>query len=149
MKNDQPPVKTEASGGQHINIIVIILVEEFKEMLHFIIINWFNHSGVQIWNRFRGRFKWIVLRMNLNITIINGTMIKSTHDNRKHRTRFERRCMVFEVNCYKLAIPLSWFISWFITMKGVELFNIYSKTWWEEVRSTDDAGIRIVSNSST
>ena len=34
-------------------------------------------------------------------------------------------------------------------MKGVELVHLYSKTWWEEVRSTDNADISLVSNSST
>ena len=34
-------------------------------------------------------------------------------------------------------------------MKGVQLVHISSKTFWEEVRSTDDTGISLVSNTST
>ena len=34
-------------------------------------------------------------------------------------------------------------------MKGVELVHISSKTWWEEVGDTDNAGISLVSNYST
>ena len=34
-------------------------------------------------------------------------------------------------------------------MKGVEIVHIYSKTWWEEFRVTDNEGIRIVSNYPT
>ena len=45
-------------------------------MVHFIIINWFYWIGVWIWNRFRVRLNWKLWRVNLNITIINGMMIK-------------------------------------------------------------------------
>ena len=64
------------------NIIILLPVEELQEMLHFIIIHLFNWSGVWIWNRFivRVRFFWKFLRVNLNITIINGMIIKSPHD---------------------------------------------------------------------
>ena len=41
-----------------------------------------------------------------------------------------------------------WFICLF-AMKCVELIHIYSKTWWEEFRATDDSGISLVSNPST
>ena len=34
-------------------------------------------------------------------------------------------------------------------MKSVELIHISSKTWWEEFRATNDAGISLVSNPST
>ena len=56
--------------------------------------------------------------------------------------------MGFEVNFWRLDITLYWCISWFITIKDVELVQISSKTWWEEVRATDDAGIILVSNPS-
>ena len=49
-------------------------------MVHFIIINGFYHSDVWIWNILRVIFKWNILRVNLNITIINGIMIKYLHD---------------------------------------------------------------------
>ena len=45
-------------------------------MVHFIIIDLFDRSGVWIWYRFRVIFNWKLLRVNLNITIINGMMIK-------------------------------------------------------------------------
>ena len=44
-------------------------------MVHFIIIKWFDQSGLWIWNRLIVRFKWKLWRANLNITIINGMMI--------------------------------------------------------------------------
>ena len=56
--------------------IIMFWVEEFQEMVHFIIINWFDQSGVGIWNRFRVTLIWKIWRVNLNITIINGMMIK-------------------------------------------------------------------------
>ena len=118
-------------------------------MVYLIIINWFYRSFICIYNRSIVRFNWKIWRVNLNITIINGTIIKSTHDSWNHRTGFGRRITVFEVSCWRLAVPLSWWISWFLTMKGVELINIYSKTWLEESRATDDSGISLVYNSST
>ena len=87
--------------------------------------------------------------MNLNITIMNENMIKSTHDRWNHRNGFGRRGPVFEVSCWRLAVPFSWCTSWFIATKGISLIHIYSKTWWEEVRSTDNTGIILVSNYST
>ena len=51
--------------------------------------------------------------------------------------------------CWMLVVALFWWLSWFITMKGVELVQIYSNNWWEEVRTTDDAGISLVCNSLT
>ena len=59
---------------------------------------------------------------------------------------FGRRGPIFEVSCWRLAIPLSWWISSFFTMKGVELIHLYYKTWWDAFRSTDDAGISLISN---
>ena len=76
-------------------------------------------------------------------------MIKSTHDSQNHRTIFGRRSPGFELNLWRLAVTLSWWISWFITMKEVELVNIYYKTWWEEVRDKDDSGISLMYNYST
>ena len=50
---------------------------------------------------------------------------------------------------WRLDVTLSWWISWFITMKGVEMIHIFSKTWWEGLWATDDAGISLVFNTST
>ena len=44
-------------------------------MVHLIIFNWFNWSGVWIWNWFRIKFNWKLWRVNLNITIIIGMTI--------------------------------------------------------------------------
>ena len=106
-------------------------------------------SDLRIWNRVRGGFKFILWRVNLNIKIINYMMIKSPHGRWNHSTSFGRRVTVFEVNFWMLDVPLYWCISWFVTMKGVELVQISSNTWWEEVRTTDYASISLVSNSST
>ena len=57
--------------------------------------------------------------------------------------------MLFEVNFWRLAITLSWWISCFITTKGIKLFSLSYQTLWEEVRTTDDVGINLVSNYST
>ena len=73
-------------------------------------------------------------------------MIKSPCDSKNHRTGFGRRGPGFEVNYWRLAITLSWWINWFITTKGIGLVHIYSKNCREEVRATDDAGISLVSN---
>ena len=118
-------------------------------MVYLIILNWFDWSGVRIWNRFIVIFKWKLWRVNLNITIINGIMIKSPHDSWNNMTGLRRRVTRFEANFRSLAFPLSWYFSWFITMKDVELVHLSSGTWWDKVRATDDAGIRLVSNSST
>ena len=118
-------------------------------MVHFITINWFNWSGFCICNKFRVKLNWKLWMVNLNITIINGTMIKSTHDNWNHRAGDGRRGYEFEVIFWRLNVQLYWWFIWFFIMKGVELIHLYHKTWWEEVRSTDDSGIRLVSNPST
>ena len=118
-------------------------------MLLFIIINWFGGSGIWIWNRFRVIFKWKILRVKLNITIINGKMINSPHDSWNHRNDFWRRVHRFKVSYWRLDIPISWWISRFITKKGVELVHFSSKAWWEEVRSTDDSGISLLFSPST
>ena len=106
----------------------------------------YREIGVWIWNRFRGRSKWIPWRVNFNITIINGVMIKFTHNNRNHRTGFGRRLLVFEVNCWSVAVPLYWWISLIVTIKGDKMVHLYSKTSWEEIRAMDDEGISLVSN---
>ena len=87
--------------------------------------------------------------MNLKITIINCTMINFTQDIWNHMTGFGRSVQVFEVIWWKLAVPLSWWISCLIDMKGIELVHMYLKTWWEEVRATYDAGISLVYNFPT
>ena len=112
-------------------------------------INWFEWSGILIWYRVRGRLQWIFLRVNLNITIIKGMMIKSPHDRQNNRTGFGRRCIRFEVNWWRLAVTISWWLSWFIATNCVELVHISHKTGWEEVRDTDYTGISLVYNSST
>ena len=106
-------------------------------------------SDLRIWNRVRVGFKFILWRVNLNIKIINYMMIKSPHDRWNHSTSFGRRATVFEVNFWMLYVPLYWCISWFVTMKGVELVQISSNTCWEEIRTTDYASTSLVSNSST
>ena len=102
-----------------------------------------------IWNKLRFIFKWKLWRLNLNITIINVMMIKSPHDIWNQRTFFGRRGPVFEVRWWRLAVKLSWWISWFTTIKGIKLVHISSKTWREEVRAVDNSGIILLSNSST
>ena len=118
-------------------------------MVQFIIINWFDRIGVCIWNIFRVRLKWKLQRVNLNITNINYTMIKSPHYSWNHSTGFGRRTTGSEVICWRLDVPLSWWFSCFFTMKGVELVHIYSNIWWDEFRARGDACISLVSNSST
>ena len=113
-----------------LNIIIMFWVEELQEMVHFIIINWFDCSDVCIRNRFRVIFNWKLWRVNLNITIINGAMIKSPHGSWNHRAGFGRRGPGFEVIFWRLAVPLSWSFICFFTMKGVELIHLYSNTLW-------------------
>ena len=117
-------------------------------MIHFIIINLFYWSGVWILNISRVRFNWKFWRVNLNITIINGMMIKSSHDSWNNRAGFGRGGPIFEVKWWKLAVTLSWYLSWLFTSKGVEWINISSKTWWEEFRAMNDSGISLLSNPS-
>ena len=124
-------------------------MEEFQELVHFIIIYWSDCSGILIWNRVRGIFKSIFWKVNHNITIINDMMIKSPRDIRNHRTGFRRGGPAFEVSFPRLAGPLSWWLSCFIYMKGVELVHIYYNNWWEEDKATNNVGINLVSNSST
>ena len=118
-------------------------------MIHFIIINWFNRGCVYIWKWFRVKFKWKIWSVNFHITIINGMIIKSPHDSLNHRDGVVRIVPGFEVSCCRLVAPLSWWFIWFMSMKAVELINIYYNTWWEEFFTTYDVGISFVSNSST
>ena len=76
-------------------------------------------------------------------------MIKSTHDILNHRTGFGGRYPGFEVIWQRLAVSLSWWISWFFNTKGVALIHIYYNNWWEEFKATDDAGISLVYDPST
>ena len=130
------------------NIIIMLWLKEFQEMIYFIIIHWFYWSGVHIWNIFISILKWILLRVNLNIIITNIMMIKYPYNIRNHRTGFGRRDPWFEGDLWRFAVPLSWRTIWFITMKVIELVHLSSKTWWELVRATDDSGISLVSNYS-
>ena len=61
-------------------------------MTHFIMINWFNQIGVWIWNWLRVKLNWKIWSVNINITIINGTMIKSPHKRWNWRDGFGWRC---------------------------------------------------------
>ena len=124
-------------------------MEEYQEMINLIIINLFNWRGVWIWNWFRIRHNWKLWSGNVNITIIYGMMIKSLHDIWNHRVGSGMRVTGFEVICWRLAVPFSWWFFWFVTMKCIELIHIYSNTWWEEFWTTDDACIRFVYNYST
>ena len=127
-------------------IFIMFWMEEFQEMIHFIIINWFNWSAVWIWNLLIVKFNWKVWSVIFNIIIISGMMIKSPHDSWNHRDSVRRRGHGFELSFWRLADPLSWWFIWFINMKGVELIHLSSKTWWEEFWTTYDASIRLVSN---
>ena len=75
-------------------------------------------------------------------------MINSIRDS-QNRRNIGRRCMIFEVNCGRLAAPLYWWFRWLITMNSVENVHISSNTVWKEVIATNDTGISLVSNSST
>ena len=127
------------------NISIVFWVKYFQEMVNFIIVDWFDRSGVWIWNIFRVIFNWEAWRVNLNIIIINWMMIKSPCDSWNHSTGLGGR----GTGCWRLDLPLSWWLIWFFAMKGFELINISSETWWEELRATDDVGINLVLNPST
>ena len=118
-------------------------------MVHLITINRFNRSGVWICNRHIVRFKWKLWRVNLNINIINVIIIESPHDSWKHRNVFGRRGPGFRVRYWRFNVTLSWWLIWFITMKGVGFIHISSNNRWEEFRSTHDSWIVLVSNTST
>ena len=124
-------------------------MEGLEKLVNFIIINWFDCSGIRIWNRVKCRFHWIIWRVNFNTTIINGMIIKSTHGRPNHRTCYRRICLIFEVKWWISDVPLFWWLIWFTTTKCVGLVHISSNTGWEEVRSTDDTCISLVSNYYT
>ena len=111
-------------------IIIMFWVKEFQKMFHFIITNWLYWIAVWMWNWFRVGFNSKLWRVNLNITTLNGMFIKSPHDSWNHRTIFCRRVPGFEVRFWRLSVPLSWWLIWSFTMKGVELIHLYSKTCW-------------------
>ena len=50
-------------------IFIVFWMEEFQEMIHFIIINWFNRSGVWIWNWFIVRLNWKIWSVDLTSPI--------------------------------------------------------------------------------
>ena len=118
-------------------------------MNHIIIINWFNWSGILIWNWVIGRLNWNVWNGNFIITIIYVMMIKFTHDSWNNRVGSGRRRPEFEVSCRRLAVPLSSCFFCFVTMECIEPIHLSPKTWWEELWTTDGACIRFVYNSST
>ena len=108
MKN-RPLVKTEAYGGQHPKYHHHALSGIFQELVHFIIINWFYWSGIQIWNIVWARLKWILWRINLYITIIKNMMIRYTHDSQKKQDCYwEGRSWnlieLLEIGCSNLMV---------------------------------------------
>ena len=143
------PVKSESSVGQHPEYhyhVLSRIIPGYGTFNHRLLI-W--SENVWIWNRSRVRFNYKLWRVNLNFTIINGMMIKYLHYSWNHKTVFGRRGAIFEVIWCRLAVPLSWWISWSVATKGVEFIHLYYKTWWEEFRAKDDSGISLVSNPST
>ena len=118
-------------------------------MIHIIIVNWFNHIGVWIWNWFGVKLNWKLWSGNFDINIIYGMIIKSPHDSWDHRVGFGRIGPGFEVSCRMLSVPLSRWFFWFVTIECIEMIHLSPKTFWEEFWTTDDACIRFVSNSST
>ena len=79
---DQPLVNPEEYGGQHPKYKSCYEWNIWR-FFHFVIISWFNWSGILIWKIFWGILKWIIWRINLYITIINETIINYTHDSKK------------------------------------------------------------------
>ena len=73
------------------NITITLWMKEFKEIVHFIIIHWFDWSVIWVWNRVRGGFQCIIWSVSLYITIINGIVIHSPHDIRNNSTCLSRR----------------------------------------------------------
>ena len=66
-------------------------------------------------------------------------------DIQNYRTGIGNRGEVLEVNCWMLDVPLSLWSSWFITMNFIEFIHIYPKTGWEEVSTTNDTLLSLVS----
>ena len=110
-------------------IIIMLWMEKFQDMVHFIIIHLFDRSGVWIWNWCRFTFNWKPWMVNYNITIINGMMIKCPHDSWNYRTVLGRRGPGFKVIFWRLYVTLSWWLVWLFTMKGIELIHLSSKNW--------------------
>ena len=76
-------------------------------------------------------------------------MIKAHRDRQNHSTGSGRRGTVFELNCCRLTVTRSWWLSCFIIMKGIGLVHISTKAWWEEVIATYGAGVSLVYNYFT
>ena len=72
--------------------------------------------------------------------------IESPHDRQKHRTGLVRRGEGFVVDFWRLAVTFYWGLGWFVTMNRIEFINLYPKTGWEEVRTTNYSRVRLVSN---
>ena len=85
-------------------------------MIHLIIINLFNWSGVWIWNWVIVWINWNVWSGNFNTTIIYGMMIKFTHYIWNNRVGSGRRGPGFEVSCRRLSVLFYWRFFWFVTM---------------------------------
>ena len=127
----------------YINIQKIIIMLRVKnqgagKFHHHSLFNW---SVIWVWNR--------IWSINFNITIIKGTVIESTHDSLNHRTGIGKRGAGFEFNWWRLYVPISWCLRWFITIECIELVNIFPKTGWKEVTITNDARVSLISNYST
>ena len=130
-------------------ILVMFWVEVLQDMVHFVIVNWFNQSYIHIWNRFIGKFNCKLLRVDLNITIINCVMIKSLHYIWNHRAGVGRRYTGFEGSCWGFSLSHTLGFMWVLAMNYIELVHLSYKTWLEEFRATYDAGISLVSNTPT
>ena len=75
-------------------------------------------------------------------------MIDFPQDRQNHRTDLGSRGVILEYNWQRLAVTLSWWLSWIIAMNCIEYTNIYTKTEWEKVRTTNDTRVNLESNSS-
>ena len=72
-------------------IIILIWVTYFKGVVHFIIINWDNWSGIWIWKRVTVRFRRIIWSANLDNSIINGGVVDYFQSYPKPHNWFLRR----------------------------------------------------------
>ena len=89
----------------------------------------FNHNQL-IWSEWYqylvkviDRFKWILWRVTVNITIINGMMLKYPHGIQNHSSGLGGRDTVSKVKLCRLAIPIYLWLGFFINMKCVELVS--------------------------
>ena len=124
-------------------------VEEFQEMVYFIIINWFNWSGVWIWNWLRVRFIWkpegwtstspLLMKWWFSLPMIAETKGLVFGEEVMDLKWAAVGCLLHYIGGSFVSSPwkaLDWFI--FILILGGMKF-----------RSTDDAGIILVSNTCT